>query len=133
MVETSDVSWWPSLHDADLVRFTSDCSARTAAMDVRIEHLGDGAGIGAAFSFVFQLVRAIHMARWEHWSFPERPASDSELMGRRDWGRVVSVNTHDLKGPNLRIHDANLHSTTAAALPWPLLNCPSDTPVQLLT
>jgi hypothetical protein len=129
----STESWWPILHDADLIRFTSDLSARTASLEVRIDHLGDASGKGSSFSVVFYVVRAIGAAKWEPWALPDRELSDPERMGRRDWGRMVSLAPRDLSGPSLRIVDAALKVSSSEDLSWPTFHCKSGRSVQLLT
>jgi hypothetical protein len=126
-------SWWPSLHDAELIAFSSDRSARSVTLNIKINNLADASGIGADFSIALHVVRAVNVTKWESWTFPERPASDPELMGRRDWGRMTSIDALDFKGPNLRVHDATVRTSTASNLAWPLVNCPPETVVQLLT
>jgi hypothetical protein len=124
---------WPSLHDAELVSFTSNLADRTATLDVRLDHLGDEAGKGSWFRIVFHVVRAISAAKWQQWPLPDRGLSDPELMGRRDWGRMVSIELRNFVGPSLRIHDAALRRSFARELPWPMVNCQPECALELLT
>jgi hypothetical protein len=124
----STESWWDSLHDADLVSFSTDIMERTATLEVLIEHLGNSES-GAAFTIVFKVVRAVNMAEWQLWTLPNQELTDPDLMGKRDWGRMVSIDCRPLAGPGLRINNATVSHAQSGNNAWPEVVCDPGIPL----
>lgn len=128
------VSWWGSLHDGYLERFSSSRLDRTATLSVRIDHLADDAqtGRGAHFEIRLNVVRAVDITAWESWGPlpPEDPAGWNSALVR---GRIISIEAEDFAASGLRITDATVYETAAKDLIWPQVTFTEpETRLQLL-
>jgi hypothetical protein len=128
-------SWWGSLHDGYLERFTTSAHDRTATLAVRIGHLADDpeTGRGSHFEICLKVVRAVNITAWESWGpFPagDQPGWNEALLH----GRMVSIEADDFATSGLRITDATVYETLAKDLIWPQVTFTEpDTRLQLLT
>ncbi len=129
------VSWWGSLHDGYLERFSSSQHDRTATLTLLIKHLADDAetGRGSHFEIRLTVVRAVNITAWESWGpLPagDQPGWNEALLQ----GRMVSIEADDFAGSGLRVVDATVYETLAKDLIWPQVTFTEpDTRLQLLT